>query len=47
MSMANGELGYVPTEEASTLGGYGADLNELKVNKTTGWEHVNYVIEAL
>jgi hypothetical protein len=47
MSMANGNLGYVPTAEATIKGGYGADLSELSVNKNTGQQHLKNVLKSL
>jgi len=46
---ANGSIGYVPTQAAAKLGGYGADLDspELKVAQTTGQQHINIVIKML
>ena len=47
LSMSNGELGYVPTAEAASFGGYGADIDTLKVQADTGARHVDYAINAL
>jgi len=47
MSMTNGNLGYVPTAEATVKGGYGADLSELIVNENTGQQHVEYAVTSL
>jgi hypothetical protein len=47
MSMTNGNLGYVPTAQATEKGGYGADLKHLKVNKDTGKLHVEHAIQSL
>ncbi len=47
LSMSNGELGYVPTAEAASFGGYGADIDTLKVQEDTGAKHVGYAISTL
>jgi hypothetical protein len=47
MSMTNGNLGYVPTAQATEKGGYGADLSQLKVNKDTGLHYVEQAIQWL
>ena len=47
LSMSNGELGYVPTAEAVSFGGYGADIDALKVQEDTGAKHVGYAISTL
>lgn len=46
---ANGSIGYVPTELATKLGGYGADLNstDTLVKSTTGQEHVDTALIML
>jgi neutral ceramidase len=47
MSMTNGNLGYVPTAQATEKGGYGAELSQLKVKKNTGQQHVDYAVKSL
>jgi hypothetical protein len=47
MSMTNGNLGYVPTTQATKKGGYGADLSDLNVRENTGQQHVEYAIQTL
>ena len=46
LGYCNGYIGYVPTLEAQKFGGYGAELDKLKVTQTSGLEHVNYAVEA-
>jgi neutral ceramidase len=46
LGYCNGYIGYVPTVDAQKFGGYGAELDKLKVTQTTGLDHVNYAVEA-
>ena len=47
VSMANGYLGYVPTNEALKIGGYGTGKDEGVGMKDIGDAHVRFAIEAL
>jgi neutral ceramidase len=46
---ANGSIGYVPTEVAAKLGGYGADLTspDSQVAADTGQRHIDAIIKML
>jgi hypothetical protein len=46
---SNGSIAYVPTEAATKLGGYGAELgsNVVRVSSTTGQQHTDAAISQL
>ncbi|NVK25736.1 MAG: hypothetical protein HWE10_12475 [Gammaproteobacteria bacterium] len=47
VSMTNGYLGYVPTNQALKIGGYGTRAKEGVAKPNIGKEHVNFAIKQL
>jgi len=47
LGYTNGSIGYIPTEEAVQLGGYGAERNDMWLELRTGQMQVNAAIESL
>jgi len=47
LGYSNGYLGYVPTIEAASFGGYGADPADISVQVTAGRDHIDAAIASL